>query len=56
MSYQLVVAVFINPFNAGPEIFRGKKCPAVAGPKISRGVGFFSIFVCKSNVVHQSWG
>ena len=36
----------INPFSAGPEISRGKKCPTVAGPEISEC--FFDILSVKS--------
>ena len=38
-----------------PRYLGINKCPAIAGPEISRGGGgqsmFFSIFVCKINVV-----
>ena len=46
-----------NPFSADPEISRVKKKSRCRRSRdISGQSVFFSTFVCKVNVVRQSWG
>ena len=42
-----------NPLNAAPEYTRGQKMSPCRGPQVYSGAEyvFFSIFVCKINVV-----